>query len=127
MRKKSKSPSKKKKNDDMLKIHTKNERDMNELSSILNIELISKKAVPRRQPNKFFDEKCIPEFDCETTKNYCTSKIKMTKSLMTKLSKLDLDIKTNYVWYPSRPKNEFENKMYITTKTVNPQYPVYII
>jgi len=129
MRKKSKSPSKKKKNDtdDMLKIHTKNERDMNELSSILNIELISKKAVPRRQPNKFFDEKCIPEFDCETTKNYCTSKIKMTKSLMTKLSKLGLDIKTNYVWYPSRPKNEFENKMYITTKTVNPQYPVYII
>ena len=125
---KSKSPKKKLKDvdDDMLKIHTKNERQMNKLSSLLNVELVPKKAT-FREPDMFFDKSCFPEFDCSITKDFCSAKIKITNSLLTKLSKLNLDIKTNYVWYPNRPKNELENMMYITTKTVNPQYPVYII
>jgi len=125
---KSKSLKKKLKDvdDDMLKIHTKNERQMNKLSSLLNVELVPKKAT-FREPDMFFDKSCFPEFDCSITKDFCSAKIKITNSLLTKLSKLNLDIKTNYVWYPNRPKNELENMMYITTKTVNPQYPVYII
>ena len=129
MRKKSKSP---KKNlniddiDDIFKIHTKNEQHMKKLSSILNVELEFKKAV-FREPKMIFDKNCVPEFDCSITKDFCTAKIKLTNSIFKKLLKLNLDIKKNYVWYPSRPKNELNNMMYITTKTVNPQYPVYII
>ena len=130
MRKKSKSPKKNIKNilevDDIFKIHTKNEQDMNKLSCILDVELVFKKAV-YREPKMIFDMRCVPEFDCSITKDFCTAKIKMTKSIFTKLLNMNLDIKKNYVWYPNRPKNELGSMMYITTKTVNPQYPVYII
>jgi hypothetical protein len=130
MKSKSKSPKKNNDNIISLKIHTENEENMNQLSKILKIELIPETKSHRKANNIGFDLKCVPDFDCNVTKNFCSTEIEVNPQILKKIQNLGLEIKkssTDYIWYPKRPENNFENKMYITTETVNPQYPVYII
>ena len=113
-----------------IKIHTKNVKDMNKLSKLLNIKLISKTHKVSANTNKVgFNLDHVPEFDNTLNKDFCSTRLILSDLLKWKLNKLDLDItnKTKILWYPERPVHDLNNTIYITTKPVNPRYPVYII
>jgi hypothetical protein len=128
---------------DNLKIIKVHFRDDSEFNSFLkdfnsffnnNLDVIVKKYSPYKIDYNKFEWFDMPEIEYnEERKNLCFINIKYNIDFFDSLEKffnnkqIKITKKTNFIWYPNKLVNNFENKYYTSNKIHKPKYNIYII